>query len=153
MKRSYGLGCLYPRHVLYGKYVWTMPWLRQLISVFAKSIQWYTWQEYYIQSMVIHYSINIKYTQHTSGWVYQAVCITHIKFILILYSCTATSRVRYLKKRKEDLPADAMIVLCDFAENYTFAVQDEIQGYHWASHNVHCTLLCYIKIMLKWVTR
>lgn len=40
------------------------------------------------------------------------------------------SRVRYLKKRKEDLPADAMIVLCDFVENYKIVVHDEIQGYH-----------------------
>lgn len=53
------------------------------------------------------------------------------------------SRVRYLKKRKEDLPADAMIVLCDFVENYKIVVHDEIQGYHWTSHNAHCTVPYY----------
>ena len=37
----------------------------------------------------------------------------------------------YLKKLKNELPSDKVIVLGDFSENYKFLVQDEIQGYHW----------------------
>ena len=35
------------------------------------------------------------------------------------------------KMTKEDLKEGQMIVFCDFAENYSFVVQDEIQSFHW----------------------
>ena len=35
------------------------------------------------------------------------------------------------KMAKEDLKEGQMIVVCDFAENYSFVVQDEIQSFHW----------------------
>ena len=36
-----------------------------------------------------------------------------------------------LKQLKNTIGADEVIVLGDFADNYFFLVQDEIQGYHW----------------------
>ena len=39
---------------------------------------------------------------------------------------------------KESLKANEVIVLRDFAENYQFLVQDEIQSYHWSKE--YCTL-------------
>ena len=37
-----------------------------------------------------------------------------------------------LKDKKENLTRSEAIVLGDFAENYQFIIQDEIQGYHWS---------------------
>ncbi len=50
----------------------------------------------------------------------------------------ARTQGKYLKRCKEDLKEDEVIVLVDFAENYKFLVQDEIQGYHW--NKSQCTL-------------
>lgn len=36
----------------------------------------------------------------------------------------------FLQELKSNLEADKYIVQCDFAENYSFILQDEIQGYH-----------------------
>lgn len=45
---------------------------------------------------------------------------------------------KFLKESKEKLAQNEFIVISDFAENYTFLVQDEIQAYHWA--NDQCTM-------------
>ena len=44
----------------------------------------------------------------------------------------------YLKHKKEDLAMNEAIALGDFAENYQFIMQDEIQNYHWSKTS--CTL-------------
>jgi hypothetical protein len=44
----------------------------------------------------------------------------------------------YLKELKSDLQVGVVIVLCDFAENYSFMLQGEAQGFHW--NNTHATL-------------
>ena len=33
---------------------------------------------------------------------------------------------------------ETLIIMGDFAENYKFMVQDEVQGFHW--NNLQCTL-------------
>ena len=43
----------------------------------------------------------------------------------------------YLKQQKENLGENDVIVLVDFAKNYKFLVQDEIQGYHWNKTSAH----------------
>ena len=43
-----------------------------------------------------------------------------------------------LKERKSNLKEDEVIAILDFAENYQFIVQDEVQGFHW--HKSQCTL-------------
>jgi hypothetical protein len=40
---------------------------------------------------------------------------------------------KFLKEQKEILTDTKCIVLADFAENFTFMVQDVIQGYHWVN--------------------
>ena len=47
------------------------------------------------------------------------------------HSFIAKSQAGCLKQLKNTIGADEMIVLGDFAENYFFLVQKEIQGYHW----------------------
>ena len=57
---------------------------------------------------------------------------------LTTHSFIATSQAKYLKKVKEELREEEVIVLGDFAENYKFIIQDEIQGFHWNKQS--CTL-------------
>ena len=40
----------------------------------------------------------------------------------------------FLKKKKESLQAGEAIVIGDFAENFSFVVQDEAQSFHWTNH-------------------
>lgn len=37
----------------------------------------------------------------------------------------------YLKNLKEEIEEGEVIILMDFAENYSFVIQDESQGFHW----------------------
>ena len=57
---------------------------------------------------------------------------------ITVHSFIARTQGKYLKQCKEDLKESEVIVLVDFAENYKFLVQDEIQGYHW--NKSQCTL-------------
>ncbi|XP_047126478.1 uncharacterized protein LOC124807875 [Hydra vulgaris] len=61
-------------------------------------------------------------------------------FIELLVSCfeklqshsyIAKSQSQYLNQLKENMDQSNIIILGDFAENYAFVVQDEIQSYHW----------------------
>lgn len=54
---------------------------------------------------------------------------------------------KYLRDMKENLAVDECIVLLDFAENYSFLVQDAVQGYHW--DNSSCTLHPFAVYMKK----
>jgi hypothetical protein len=57
---------------------------------------------------------------------------------LTAHSYIAKAQAKYLKKCKEELKENEVIVLGDFAENYKFVIQDEIQGFHWNKQT--CTL-------------
>ena len=57
---------------------------------------------------------------------------------LTFHSFIAKSQAQYLKNRKNAIQFDRAIVLVDFSENYSFVVQDEVQGYHWNRNQ--CTL-------------
>ena len=52
---------------------------------------------------------------------------------------------KYLTRLKDELNDDEVIVLGDFAENYSFVVQDEIQGFHWNTSqcSLHPIVLYY----------
>jgi len=43
----------------------------------------------------------------------------------------AKSQSAYLKSIKETLQHDSAIILLDFVENYSFVVQDAVQGFYW----------------------
>ena len=45
----------------------------------------------------------------------------------------AKQQSRYCKDRKEALQAGEFLVVGDFSENYSFIVQDAVQGYHWTN--------------------
>lgn len=57
---------------------------------------------------------------------------------LIPHSFIAKSQSFFLKDLKENLPSHTAVILLDFNENYSFIIQDEVQGYHWTSES--CTL-------------
>ena len=61
------------------------------------------------------------------------------------HSFIAKSQPRYLKVRKEEIDEETCIILLDFAENYHFIVQDEVQGYHWNKDQctLHPVVICY----------
>lgn len=40
----------------------------------------------------------------------------------------------YLRESKQNLTCNTCIILMDFAENYTFLIQDAIQGYYWQNN-------------------
>ena len=41
------------------------------------------------------------------------------------------SQAIYLEHCKSTLPEDNVLILIDFAENYSFSIQDVFQGCHW----------------------
>ena len=49
---------------------------------------------------------------------------------LTVHSYIAKSQAASLIKLKNELSSTEVIVLCDFAENYEFVVQDEVQSFH-----------------------
>ena len=57
---------------------------------------------------------------------------------LTAHSYLAKAQAKYLKSRKEEMDANTALFLGDFAENYNFVVQDEVQGFHW--NNKQCSL-------------
>jgi len=54
------------------------------------------------------------------------------------HSYIAKKQSKYFKDLKDNLPPGVFIIICDFAQNYSFVVQDEIQGFHW--NNEQATL-------------
>ena len=57
---------------------------------------------------------------------------------LTAHSYIAKAQGKYLKDLKDNLSPKECIVLGDFAENYKYIIQDEIQSFHWTSDS--CTL-------------
>ena len=57
---------------------------------------------------------------------------------LTAHSFIAKCQSNYLRGCKENWEENEVIILGDFAKNYSFAVQDEVQGFHW--NNLQCTL-------------
>lgn len=57
---------------------------------------------------------------------------------LLPHDFIAKRQAEFLKTTKENLKQHEFVVISDFAENYSFVVQDEIQQHHW--NNKQCTL-------------
>lgn len=60
---------------------------------------------------------------------------------LIPHEFIAKKQSQYLNQVKQDLKLNKFVVISDFSENYTFLVQDEVQGYHWSNDTSFCSLL------------
>ncbi|KAK3911370.1 Trigger factor [Frankliniella fusca] len=65
---------------------------------------------------------------------------------LITHDFIACSQRDYLKKLKEDLPQNKVVIAMDFSMNYNCLVQGAVQSYHWSPKQatVHPTII-YIK--------
>ena len=57
---------------------------------------------------------------------------------LTWHSYLAKAQARYVKSKKESLSANKVTLLRDFAENYQYLIQDEMQNFHWSK--VYCKL-------------
>ena len=57
--------------------------------------------------------------------------LAHLVDSLTTHSYVAKSQARYLKAHKTDSDQIECLILLDFAENYHYVVQDDVQGYHW----------------------
>lgn len=57
---------------------------------------------------------------------------------LTAHSFTAKAQTSYLKQRKAELPDNTVIAILDFAENYEYVIQHEVQSYHWSKDR--CTI-------------
>ncbi|XP_065085075.1 uncharacterized protein LOC135707233 [Ochlerotatus camptorhynchus] len=57
---------------------------------------------------------------------------------LIYHDFIKNKQAEFLKTKKQTLEDGEVVVICDFFENYTFVLQDEVQSYHW--NNSQCTI-------------
>ncbi|XP_034249688.1 uncharacterized protein LOC117650392 [Thrips palmi] len=62
--------------------------------------------------------------------------------ILLPHHHIAKEQAAYLRKAKEELKQGEVLVICDFAENYTCLVQDSIQSYYWKQDQVTLHPFC-----------
>lgn len=85
-------------------------------------------------SEFFHFSITKSYDEFFEYFSEQLIKLKPHHFI-------AKQQSSYLRAKKESLLETECIVLRDFAENYTFVVQDEIQSYHRV--NLQATLHPY----------
>lgn len=54
------------------------------------------------------------------------------------HSYVTKSQAKYLKDIKSNLSKSEAIILIDFSENYSYVLQNEVQGYHWTNNS--CSL-------------
>lgn len=52
---------------------------------------------------------------------------------LVIHDFIAKQQSSFMNNIKENLKDTEVLVICDFAENYSFILQDEAQSYHWTS--------------------
>ena len=66
---------------------------------------------------------------------------------LLPHSYIARQQTAYFKDRKVNMEAGEVSCCMNFAENYSYVIQNEIQGFHWT--NKYCTVhtcVCYFKV-------
>ena len=61
---------------------------------------------------------------------------------LLLHHFIYKQQESFLKNKKETLSDSEWIIILDFAENYTFMVQDTIQSFHW--NNIQATIHSFV---------
>jgi hypothetical protein len=67
--------------------------------------------------------------------------------LLLRHSFTATQQAMLLKELKHNLQSGEFVVLCGFAENYSFCLQDEAQEFHW--NNAKATIHQFVIYLKK----
>ena len=72
------------------------------------------------------------------------------------HSFIAHSQSQYLNELKQNMDQSNIIIIGDFAKNYAFVVQDEIQSYHWNTQqcSLHPLVIYYkcVKGVLKHIS-
>ena len=61
---------------------------------------------------------------------------------MIKHDLIAKSQASYFKEKKEEIQEEEIVVSLDFAESYSFYVQNAIQSHHWS--NNQATLHPYV---------
>jgi hypothetical protein len=63
------------------------------------------------------------------------------------HNFVAAKQSEFLKDLKQQLELHELIIISDFSENYSFVVQEAVQGYHWANQQwtVHSFCIYYRK--------
>ena len=58
----------------------------------------------------------------------------------------AKKQAEFLKQMKENLKFGESVIVSDFAENYSFLVQDAAQGFHWnnSQATIHPFVIYYV---------
>ena len=51
--------------------------------------------------------------------------------IFLHHSFIANEQVPFINFQKKNLQSDECLVVCDFAENYAFVIQNVVPGFHW----------------------
>ena len=75
------------------------------------------------------------HTETVNEYVNTAIDQLHI---LAVHSYISKCQSRCLKKSNTEIDSSTVLFLGDFAENYQFVIQDEVQGFQW--NNSQCTL-------------
>ena len=66
--------------------------------------------------------------------------------VLLPHSYISKAQINYYKAKKEALSEGEVLITMDFAENYSFQVQNEVQGFHWTNSQVTVhPVVCYYK--------
>ena len=71
--------------------------------------------------------------------------------LLTAHSYITKLQAKYLSGLKENLSSSTCMVLADFAENYSMAVQDAVQGWHWTKQQctIHPLVIYYKNVQEK----
>ena len=68
--------------------------------------------------------------------------------ILTVHSYILKCQLMYLKKLKSEIYSSVVLFPGDFAENFQYVIQDEVQGFHWKIFPTVLSLM--IENMLLW---
>ena len=81
--------------------------------------------------------------------------LTSMLFELRKYHFLAKKQSEFLRVKKASLKFDEAVLTLDFAENYSFIVQDCAQRYHWnnAQATIHPFILYYLNPKTKEISR
>ena len=63
---------------------------------------------------------------------------------LTTHHYTAKALAAFIRKSKDDLKESTAVILLDFSENFSFIIQDAVQGFHWNNSQVNS----YIQIII-----
>ena len=70
---------------------------------------------------------------------------------LTSHSYLSKTQAEYLHDRNENMTENYVTISGDFAENYKFVVQDEVQGFHWNTSQItlHPVVILQRKQLIK----